>query len=269
MHARWLVEIATLFVVQPIDTAPPRLGHQTSAAHRYWTVSRQRFERWQNKLSSHRSKLEHAGASRRVSLWKEIRPTLEEIFLSDVLVRVVATFGARLESQGIDADTGPISHSIHSTQEDIRNRCLRLLMVPGLPVEQAVELNRIRFALEQWTDALLAQLPIGIEVLPFCFRPDRTQDFIEEAAERSTDQAKFVAWQLMAASCQKWMSKNCPSVSASQQFNMQIGEAALAMLHPERFPSLSPFPALANDRINTLIDQADLWVSKLLHAEIV
>ncbi len=269
MHARWLVEIATLFVVHSNGTEIPTAGNHASAAHRYWTVSRQRFDRWQGQLSRHRDQLEVAGASRRVALWKEIRPTLEEIFLSDVLTRVVAAFGAKLESKGIDADTGPIVHSVHTTQEDVRHRCLRLLMTPGLPVDQAVDLNRIRFALEHWTDTFLSQLSIGIEILPFCFNADRTQDLIEEAAERSTDQAKFVAWQLMSASCQKWMSKNCPSISANSQLNQQIGEASLAMLHPGRFPSLSPFPALASDRINTLIDQADLWLSKILYAESV
>ena len=200
-------------------------------------------------------------------LWKAIRPTLEEIFLSDVLSRVVAAFGARLESQGIDADIGPIAHSVHTTQEDIRHRCLRLLITPGLPVDQAVELNRIRFALENWTDTFLSQLPMGIEILPFCFRPDRTQDLLQEAADRTTDQAKLVAWQLMSSSCQSWMSKNCPSTSANPTLNQQIGEASLAMLHPGRLTSLSPFPPLASDRINTLIDQAELWVSRLLCTE--
>ncbi len=269
MHARWLVEIATLFAVHSSGTEIPAAGNHASAPHRYWTVSRQRFDRWQSQLSRHRDQLETAGASRRVALWKQVRPTLEEILLSDVLTRVVAAFGARLESEGIDTDMGPIVHSVHTTQEDVRHRCLRLLMTPGLPVDQAVELNRIRFALEQWTDTFLSQLPIGIEVLPFCFKVDRTQDLVEEAAERSNDQSKFVAWQLMSASCQKWMSINCPSTSANPQLNRQIGEASLAMLHPGRFPSLSPFPALASDRINTLIDQADLWVSKLLYTECV
>ncbi len=264
MHARWLLEIATLFVFDPKGTDPALIGNQTSAANRYWTVSRQRFDRWQAQLSDLRNQLESAGASRRVLLWKEIRPMMEEVFLSDVLARVIAAHGAKMESEGTDSEIAPIAHSVHMTQEDIRNRCLRLLMAPGLPVDQAVELNRIRFGLEQWTDTFLAQLPIGIEILRFCFKSDRTQELIEEASERTTDQAKFLAWQLMASSCQEWMAKNCPSTSANSQLNQQIGEAALAMLHPQRFRSLSPFPSLSSDRINTLIDQADLWVSKLL-----
>jgi hypothetical protein len=269
MHARWLLEIATLFVFVPKGTDPGPVGDPASAAHRYWAVSRQRFERWQVQLSAHRDQLESAGASRRVLLWKEIRPMIEEVFLSDVLTRVIAAHAARLEAEGTDTEIAPIAHSVHMTQEDIRNRCLRLLMTPGLPVDQAVELNRIRFGLEQWTDTFLAQLPLGLEILRFCFKSDRTQDLIEEASDRTTEQAKFLSWQLMASSCQEWMKKHCPSTSANPQLNQQIGEAALAMLHPERFRSLSPFPSLSSDRINTLIDQADLWVNKLLYSEVV
>jgi hypothetical protein len=269
MHARWLLEIATLFVFDPKGAEPVLVGHETSAANRYWTVSRQRFERWQTQLSAHRDQVESAGASRRVQLWKEIRPTLEEVFLSDVLARVIAAHGARLESEGSNTDVAPIAHSVHMTQEDIRNRCLRLLIVPGLPVDQAVDLNRIRFGLEHWTDTFLAQLPPGTDILRFCFKPDRTQDLIAEASERTAEQANFLAWQLMASSCQDWMTKNCTSTSANPQCNQQVGEAALAMLHPQRFRSLSPFPSLSSDRINTLIDQADLWVSRLLYSETV
>lgn len=269
MHARWLVEIGTLFVFQSSRLGVSKLRIQSSAAHRYWAVTRQRFERWQNQLSLHRDQLQAAGASRRVGLWREIRPTIEEIFLSDVLTRVVAAFGAKLEREGIDADLGPIAQSVFATQEDIRHRCLRMLVTPGLPVDQSVELNRIRFSLEHWTDSFLVQLQHDEEVMPFCFKPERTRELIEEANESSSEQARFVSCQLMTASCQKWMAKNCLSLSANPKLNQQIGEATLAMLHPERFPSLSPFPALASDRISTLIDQADLWVSKLLFSEVV
>jgi hypothetical protein len=241
----------------------------TSASHRYWAVARQRFERWQARLSLHRSRTESAGASRRVALWREIRPTIEEIFLSDVLTRMVAAFGTKLEAEGLDSDMGPIVYNIYSAQEDIRHRCLRLLVAPGLPVDQAVELNRIRHSLEHWTDAFLAYLSDRPIVLRFAFKPERTQEFVDEISAQPSEQARQVAWQLLTASCQKWMAKNCSSTSANPQLNQQLGEATLAMLQPDRFPSLSPFPSLASDRMTTLIDQADLWLAKLLYAESV
>ncbi len=58
MHARWLVEIATLFVMQSKLNEQNPLGLISSASHRYWTTSRQRFERWQELLTQHREKLD-------------------------------------------------------------------------------------------------------------------------------------------------------------------------------------------------------------------
>lgn len=264
MHARWLVEIATLFAVEGKLTSETTKLISSSAAHRYWAVSRERFEAWQQALSDYRDHLGNLGASERATKFATLRPVMEEIFLSDVLTRVVATYGARLEQQDHEGDLSPIAHNVFLSHEDVRNRCLRLLVSHLIPVDQAVALNRMRYALEHWTDAFIAQFSDDTTQLQYAFMPDRTADLIDEARERATDSAKLVAWQLMIASCQRWMNDNCRAVSASPELNQKLGEAVLAMIHPDRFPSLSPFPVAFSDRVTTLIDQANIWVSQLI-----
>jgi hypothetical protein len=264
MHARWLVEIATLFVMQSKLNEQNPLGLVPSASHRYWMVSRQRFERWQAILTEHRDRLDVAGASQRVAIWQSLRPLFEEVFLSDVLTRVIATYGARLEADAIDADLGPIAHNVFLTHEDIRNRCLRMLISPGVPVEQSIEINRIRHSLEHWTDTFMAQFCTDTTRLEYAFMAERTFELIEEAKERESECSKLVAWQLMVASCQKWMNQHCRTTSASSSLNQQLGESVLAMLHPDRFPSLGPVPLRLSDRIATLIDEANMWLNQLL-----
>jgi hypothetical protein len=264
MHARWLVEIATLFAIESKLQEDKSRNLHPSAAHRYWAVSRQRFENWQAALSEQRDQLERAGASERILISRVLRPIIEEIFLSDVPTRVLAAYGARLEADAVNAEVGPIAHNIFTTHQDIRNRCLRLLVSQGLPVDQTVELNRIRYGIEHWTDTFIAQFSHDTTRLEYAFLPDRTAELIDEAKERSHDSTRFVAWQLMTASCQKWMNKNCRSTSANPVLNQQLGEAVLAMLHPEKFPSLSPFPLPFSERVTTLIDQTNLWVSQLI-----
>jgi hypothetical protein len=264
MHARWLVEIATLFVMQSKLNEQNPLGLISSASHRYWTTSRQRFERWQELLTEHREKLDVVGASQRVAIWQSLRPLMEEVFLSDVLTRVIATYGARLEADAIDADLGPIAHNVFLTHEDIRNRCLRMLIAPGVPVEQSIEINRIRYSIEHWTDTFMAQFCQDTTRLEYAFMAERTAELIEEAKERESDCSKLVAWQLMVASCQKWMNQHCRTTSANGALNQHLGESVLAMLHPERFPAVSPFPLPFGDRITTLIEQANLWLNQLL-----
>ncbi len=264
MHARWLVEIGTLFAIESkLQEEKSHLLHP-SAIHRYWAVSRQRFENWQAKLSEHRDRLESVGASGRITESKQLRPIIEEIFLSDVLTRILAAYGARLESDSINADLGPIAHNVFNSHEDVRNRCLRMLVSQGLPVDQTVELNRMRYSIEHWTDAFIAQFSYDTTRLDYSFKPERTAELIDEAKERSDESTKLVAWQLMIGSCQKWMNQNCRSAPANPILNQQLGESVLAMIHPDRFPSLSPFPLPFSDRVTTLIDQASLWVSQLM-----
>lgn len=264
MHARWLTEIATLFVVQWPIIAPAKTPFSSSAIHAYWTRSWQRFDCWQSSLWRHRESLEGAGASRRLILWNAIRPTIEEVFLSDALTRVLAAISNQMDQDGIDNDSGPIMNSVFTTHEDVRNRCLRLLLMPGLPVEHAVELNRIRYSLEHWTDTFIAHLHPKVDVLPYCFRQVRTLELSEENQERSNDPGQFVAWQLLYSSCQKWLVQNCKSTTAHGELNRQIGEIALTLLHPESFPILDPSGSFELERVGQLIDQTDKWVNELL-----
>jgi len=85
---------------------------------------------------------------------------LQEILLSEPLSRVVAYHAAVLELLGLDREFSPLATSALATHIEARNRCLHLIVFgQGLPVEDAVRLNRLRRSLERYTDELLACLP--------------------------------------------------------------------------------------------------------------
>jgi len=298
MHARWLVDIAMLYVRQWPELLSTRSGFASAATHAYWSRSRQRFDYWQASLSQHRSQIDSAGASKRVALWQAIRPTMEEIFLSDMLTRVLATTSRTIERLGIDKDASPIAHSIFTGHEDIRNRCLRLMMLPGLPVDQAVELNRIRHSLEHWTDRFLASLATSTEMTShktetitestkYAFRPELVSEFIEEkrgtelnladslnepttnasiqeSMELQLESVESLEIRLFSSSCERWTATNCRSVSANPADNRLIGEAALAIVRPDTLHEWSPLSGCSLERMSSLIDQADQWVNQLL-----
>jgi hypothetical protein len=266
MHSKWLVEIATLLAFQAKlgDCSRPSLPSETT--YRYWQVSRARFEVWQLRLAEHRERHQCSGASQRLELWQNIRPVLEEIFLSDLLARVVAAYGSTPECP-TSAELASIANNVLLTQADLRNRGLRLLMTPGLPVEQSVELNRFRHTLESWTDTFLAQFISPDQVAAFAFDQQRTRELLEENLERTCDQSRFVAWQLMSASCQAWLRRECRSLSVNAELNYQLGEIVLAMIHPDRFDDLPTEPRPFGYRISTLIDQTNRWVGQLLELE--
>jgi hypothetical protein len=264
MHARWLVEIATLLVLQARQRPALSTPVPPAVVHRYWSVSRQRFERWQGQLADHRDRLLVAGACHRLAAWKAIRPVFEEVFLSDILTRALAAYGKQLEGSGEAQELAPIAHNVFLSPEDVRHRCLRLLMTPGLPVDQAVALNRMRYALEKWSDTFLAQFFVDSEKIQYVFAVDRTAQLIAEANDRPSETSQLVAWQLMLASCQRWMNQHCKATSANPDLNQLVGESVLAIIHPDRVPLLSPFPTSFGQRVTTLIDQANLWIEQLL-----
>ena len=298
MHARWLVDIAMLYVRQWPDVLATRSGFASAATHAYWARSRQRFEYWQESLSLHRSQIDSVGASKRIELWQAIRPTLEEIFLSDMLTRILATTARTLERLDVDDDASPIAHSVFTGHEDIRNRCLRLMMLPGLPVDQAVELNRIRHSLEHWTDRFLASLATTTELASektetiteatkYAFRPDVVSEFIEEKRESEiyllrgeptplvvdsttesmhlkSESTQSLEIRILSTSCERWIAKHCRSLSSNPHDNRLIGEAALAMVRPDRSSEWSPLVSCSVARIASLLDQTDQWVSQLL-----
>lgn len=298
MHARWLVDIAMMYVRQWPELLSNRTGLASAPTHAYWTRSRQRFDNWQESLLQHRLKIDSVGASKRVALWQSIRPTLEEIFLSDMLTRILATTTRTMERLGIDEEASPIAHSVFTAHEDVRNRCLRLMMLPGLPVDQSVELNRIRHSLEHWTDRFLASLATATELTSdktetiteatkYAFRPELVSEFIEEkrggeinlanrdllvpacdpmkeSIELHSQTTESLEVRLLSTSCERWISTHCRSVSANPTDNRLIGEAALAIVRPENLQDWSPLSGGSVDRISSLIEQAEQWLNQLL-----
>ncbi len=135
------------------------LGTSPAALNAYWIASRQRADNWHEALCIYRHRLENGGASQRLSVWIQLRRIIEEVLLSEVLTRVLAAMATHMENDGLDEDAGPIASNVALSHAEARHRCLQI-MVDGVgqPVSDAVQLNRMRFQLEEWTDMLLAQI---------------------------------------------------------------------------------------------------------------
>src|SRR5690606_30154203 len=121
--------------------------------------------------------LSRPGASRRARHWHEAVPVIQEILLSEPLTRVVAYHAAVLEQQGIEHDFSPLAHSALAAHIEARNRCLHLIVFgPGLSVEDAVTLNRLRRTLESYTDELLSCMSTVENHGLYCFEPRQVSD---------------------------------------------------------------------------------------------
>jgi len=135
MHALWLIELTAAMAIQgPIWTRKP-IPLPGRSIRDYWTYSRQRINQWHEQLHRIKEHLDRPGAIRRTALWAEAQPVIEEVLLSEMLTRYVASMTSFLERTNFDHDGHPIARNIFQSHCEVRNRCLHLMVyAPGLPV---------------------------------------------------------------------------------------------------------------------------------------
>ncbi len=232
MHARWLVDVAALLAYHVPAMAEQAKPLSRDAINRYWIASRQRIDQWNKTLHEYRECLDETGASYRSLIWRQLQSTMEEVFLSDVLVRTMCAVTKYLEAKTIDLDSYAIAASVFAGQEDSRNRCLHLMTTGvGQPLEISIRLNRVRQSMETWSDNLVSMIDEPTSVSTFSFTKAPI-DLAEQDDPLRTRQRKL-RWQFMISGCQQWISQNCTSISANPEQNESIHRAAFSLLQPD------------------------------------
>ncbi len=160
MHAIDLVNLAATFVHLAQPMAELRLIPRRSSAQDLWLTSRFRQENWLYCLARHRDAIVQPNTSRRIQLWRDIMPVIQEVLLAEPLARVIAYSASLWSSRGLDSDLAPLANSTLAAHIEARNRCLHLIVFgQGLAADKAAIVNRLRRNLERYTDHLLARLP--------------------------------------------------------------------------------------------------------------
>lgn len=238
MHARWLIDVAALVTYHASAIVQRKTSLQSEIMNRYWLLSRQRFNEWNRTLREYRECLEQAPASSRGLIWKQVRPTIEEIFLSDVPVRCLCALAHRLEAEGIDKDSHAIANSIFGGQEDLRNRCLHL-MSSGIdqPVELTFQLNRVRQSMEIWNDTLIGMIDHPAKVERYAFNKASIVDYTYSEQTQSLNKQQL-RWHFMVSGCQQWIGQHCTSVSTSPTLNELIHRTIFNLMQPEWIESM-------------------------------
>jgi hypothetical protein len=200
----------------------------------------------------------------RVRGWQKLRHAIEEVMLAEPLTRVCVAVATRLEERQIDHDARSILHNVFTTHQEVRNRCLRII-VEGIQAgnQEADQLNSLRHYLEHWTDMLLGYFSGMNEAEQYAHSIGRVAEFSEEYSERSLgDQSKMI-WSLLIASCRAWLNKHVEHNPVSPRLNQQISEAALGMIHPDLFDSMGFMRSQLVQRIERGLEHASETVRKL------
>lgn len=209
------------------------------ASQEFWLNSRYRFELWNRQLADHRAAVDRPGTSHRTRKWYEVLPVLQEILLSEPVTRCLAYIGRAFDARRIETDFSALAQSTFSSQLESRHRCLNLIAFGhGLPVEQAVRLNRLRRTMETFSDQLIACLPAAGEMAAFAFEYEIVKQMQSRLRDHDfeVNQVALHLQSLSIALIRQLRFELDPRV-VNARLNGKLYEIILALLASELFDS--------------------------------
>ncbi len=224
----------------------------------YWASCRGRLELWQQSLGQYQ-RTQQAGdwaALRR--WWNEQTVVLEEILVSEVLTRVLASVGMEIDRRSGVEEIAPVTDAVHRGHLEARTRVQQVMIDGrGCRVPEAVRLNRLRHGAERWTDVMIGRMAVGNEAIArYAVEPERAEAYAEEAHGDGRGSGREISMWLMNAAMHDMLARRTVPVAALPQANRRIADSVLRMLPQPLFDSLG---TLKSTRLRKI--DADPWGS--------
>lgn len=241
MHARHLAEIAAWIATQAQEITQAMTHDAHLLADTYWVASKARCLRWSTALKTFESDLNVEPPTH--NPWPALETIIEEILVTETLTRIWGAILVSTDTTRGTRDYSPLAHSVFISHMELRNRVLRILLRSRGQHELLFEkTNQLRNAIEKWTDLFLAKLPVFEAAKAFAFDAKRFEDFYrEQMGERERDMKSRN--QILTASFQQSMQKQCKPWSANPELNRRVVEGIAAcidetLFEPEQLPTI-------------------------------
>jgi hypothetical protein len=265
MHAGELVQLAAVIAAHGRVLVQPGAALSPAGLQQYWAASKCRHDRWLRTLSEYVNGRRQGIA---VPRWQEVRPIVEEILLSEVLVRVWTAVLASYDRYRGACEAEPIARSVLIGQMEARHRAMKLLVyAPGVRIADATELNRLRRKAERWTDLLLARLAQSCRIDDLAPDPSRAREFAADL-ERDGDAGRGgQTWSILMASLQTAMAGLTVKPTINADLNERIAASILACFSSELFDSTCQVQSLWMARLRYATDDAQGMIDQLWKLE--
>ena len=195
----------------------------------------------------------------------EVRPLLEEIFLSEMVLRVWTAILYAYDQRHGTGDAETIAQNVLVSHLEVRRRALVLLVhSPLLDSEEAVLLNRLRRRMERWTDLLLGHLQGDYEVSELGFDSARVIEFSADLRQKPRSAARRQAWGLTLAALRLAFEHGLAAESPNPVANHDIAASILACFPAGLFESTGILRALWLVRLARTTDDAQGMIASLL-----
>jgi len=265
MHARELVELASILSAQGpmLIRGTPQLSNH--GAQEYWTASKCRLDRWARNLRSFAADASQSDATAVRVQWPFVRGVLEEILTGEVLTRVWTAVLCLYDRERGGNEFESLARSIMIGHLEARHRVLMLLVRgPGVDAEGAVKLNHLRRRTERWTDLLVGHLARYGDVAEFAIDVDRAIEFSRDLEFQTDQESGRHAWPLLQASLRAAFQRGLAPVSPNEDVNAKIAAAVLSCFPADLFDSTGLFRSLWLDRMANVTSDVQGMIETLV-----
>jgi hypothetical protein len=263
MHVRELAEVAGLVALnapQFVAIEPPA---SCSHLEQYWATTKTRFDGWARALKRASALVESDSSAQ--DDWLDIRASLDEIFIGELLARVWTAVVVARDRRWSSDGGGSIARSVLAAHMEARRRALALLLnghfVSG---SEAIAIDRVRRRAERWTDVLLGGIAHLVDVREFAVDVERVEDFSTDLAARGSRCGAQQFWRLLLVSLHSAFRCGVSPTAASGEANARITASILGCFRAELFDSTGVFQSLWMTRLSATASDVQGMIGDLL-----
>jgi hypothetical protein len=264
MHVRELVDVAAVVALNARQLSVGGLLPDSAHLQQYWSTSKCRSENWNRALKVYTSQ---PGSSPREDLdyWIEVRATLDEIFVGEILSRVWTAVLVTADRRSAVKSVESLARSVFDSHLEARRRALALLVQGGpLSTQQAVAANRVRRRCERWADVLLGGLWRLRPAREFAVDAERAADFAVDLAQRREQPGGRLTWKLTLASMRNAFQSGLSPIAANPESNARVTASILGSFSAGLFDSTGLVQSVWMMRLAANASDAQGLVSELL-----
>jgi hypothetical protein len=241
------------------ETVPPE------AMTQYWATTRSRFELWHQAMARYRHAEQTGDSSALRQWWVEHVVVMEEVLVTDMLTRVVATLAHGLERDEEFKEIAPIAHAVHLTHLEARNRVQQIMLYGrGNSVQDAVRLNRLRQGVERWTDALIGRMAtMEHGSVRYAIEPLRAGEYADDMRVHTTGPARDTTVWLMNAAMHDMLRRRTSPRAALPEANRAVVKSVMLMLRPDLFDSVGVLKSIWLHRLEFGAERTDRVLDEL------
>jgi hypothetical protein len=202
--------------------------------------------------------------------WQDHIVVIEEVLVTEMLTRVIAALAAGMEADSDVDEVSPVAHAIQLTHLEARNRVQKIMLHGrGSSVQDAVRLNRLRQAVERWTDAMIGRMSVDTpDTVRYAIDPSRASEYAREMRMYGHGPARSTAAWLMNAAMHDTLQRRSSACAALPESNCAVGRSVMLMLRPDLFDSVGVLKSLWIHRLQTHSERTDRVLDELIDTDI-